>query len=61
MRKAGGGRSRRREPGPLEQARRVVVKVGSALLVDAATGRLNRVWLETLVEDLSGCAVADSS
>jgi glutamate 5-kinase len=30
----------------------VVVKVGSALLVDAATGRLNRVWLETLVEDL---------
>jgi len=30
----------------------VVVKVGSALLVDAATGRLNRVWLESLVEDL---------
>jgi len=30
----------------------VVVKVGSALLVDAATGRLNRVWLESLVDDL---------
>jgi glutamate 5-kinase len=30
----------------------VVVKVGSALLVDAATGRLNRVWFESLVEDL---------
>jgi glutamate 5-kinase len=37
---------------PLVQARRVVVKVGSALLVDQQTGRLNRAWLETLVEDL---------
>ncbi len=30
----------------------MVVKVGSALLVDADTGRINRSWLETLVEDL---------
>jgi glutamate 5-kinase len=37
---------------PLLQARRIVVKVGSALLVDQDTGRLNRTWLETLVEDL---------
>jgi glutamate 5-kinase len=37
---------------PLSTARRVVVKVGSALLVDAKTGRLNRAWLETLVQDL---------
>jgi glutamate 5-kinase len=37
---------------PLLQARRVVVKVGSALLVDQETGRLNRTWLETLIEDL---------
>src|SRR5215470_7043204 len=37
---------------PLQKARRVVVKVGSALLVDQETGRLNRAWLETLVEDL---------
>src|ERR1700759_4943237 len=37
---------------PLASARRVVVKVGSALLVDARTGRLNRAWLETLIEDL---------
>jgi glutamate 5-kinase len=37
---------------PLTSARRVVVKVGSALLVDQDTGRLNRAWLETLVEDL---------
>jgi len=37
---------------PLASARRVVVKVGSALLVDSATGRLNRTWLETLIEDV---------
>ena len=37
---------------PLSRARRVVVKVGSALLVDGATGRLNRAWLETLVADI---------
>jgi glutamate 5-kinase len=36
----------------LTSARRVVVKVGSALLVDQETGLLNRAWLETLVEDL---------
>ena len=28
------------------------MKVGSALLVDQDTGRLNRTWLETLIEDL---------
>ena len=37
----------------LTQARRLVVKVGSALLVDGKTGRLNRQWLETLAQDLS--------
>jgi glutamate 5-kinase len=37
---------------PLTFARRVVVKVGSALLVDAESARVNRAWLETLVEDL---------
>ncbi len=37
---------------PLTNARRIVVKVGSALLVDPETGRLNRAWLESLVEDL---------
>jgi glutamate 5-kinase len=39
-------------PSPLQQARRIVVKVGSALLVDSETGRINRPWLETLIEDL---------
>src|SRR5690348_1460870 len=37
---------------PLAGARRVGVKVGSALLTDAETGRINRAWLESLVEDL---------
>ncbi len=37
---------------PLAQARLIVVKVGSALLVDGESGRVNRAWLETLVEDL---------
>jgi len=37
---------------PLGAARRIVVKVGSALLVDPQSGRINRVWLESLVEDL---------
>jgi glutamate 5-kinase len=37
---------------PLASARRIVVKVGSALLVDPETGRLNRAWLETLIDDL---------
>jgi glutamate 5-kinase len=37
---------------PLARARRVVVKVGSALLVDAESGRLNRGWLQTLIDDL---------
>jgi len=37
---------------PLQHARRIVVKVGSALLVDSETGRINRPWLETLIEDL---------
>lgn len=37
----------------LRDARRLVVKVGSALLVDGRTGRLNRTWLESLADDLA--------
>ena len=37
----------------LTDARRVVVKVGSALLVDAEKGRLNRAWLETFTADVA--------
>jgi glutamate 5-kinase len=38
---------------PLTQARRVVVKVGSALLVQAASGQINKAWLETLAGDVA--------
>src|SRR3984893_7567506 len=44
-----------RRPGsaaPPTQGRRVVVEGGSGLLVDGETGRVNRAWGETLVEDL---------
>lgn len=37
----------------LSQFRRVVVKVGSSLLVDRARGRLNHAWLAALAEDLA--------
>src|SRR6201999_4372501 len=32
---------------------RVVVKVGSALLIDAATGAANRAWLDAFAADLA--------
>jgi len=37
----------------ITQAKRIVVKVGSALLVDAEKGRLNRAWLESLAADVA--------
>jgi glutamate 5-kinase len=37
----------------LTDARRIVVKVGSALLVDAEKGRLNRTWLESFTADVA--------
>ncbi len=42
----------------LTDAKRVVVKVGSALLVDAEKGRLNRAWLESFAADVAACASA---
>jgi glutamate 5-kinase len=38
---------------PLASFRRIVVKVGSSLLVDAEAGRLNEAWLQSLAEDLA--------
>jgi glutamate 5-kinase len=38
---------------PLREAHRLVVKIGSTLLVDQANGRLNRSWLEALGEDVA--------
>jgi glutamate 5-kinase len=40
-------------PPRLAEFRRIVVKVGSSLLVDAAAGRLNENWLASLVADLA--------
>jgi glutamate 5-kinase len=39
----------------LAQARRIVVKVGSALLVDPRTGHLRRAWLDALADDVARC------
>jgi len=38
----------------LADFRRIVVKVGSSLLVDAKAGRLNESWLASLTADLAG-------
>jgi len=38
----------------LSTARRLVVKIGSALLVEESTGGLKRRWLEALAEDVAG-------
>ena len=37
----------------LAEARRIVVKIGSALLVDETTGQVHRTWLDALAEDLA--------
>jgi len=37
----------------LEKARRIVVKIGSALLVDDRTGALKAAWLASLIGDLA--------
>ncbi len=35
------------------EARRVVVKIGSALLVDGASGRIRSTWLNSLADDIA--------
>ena len=37
----------------LTDFRRIVIKVGSSLLVDSAAGRVREVWLDTLAEDIA--------
>jgi glutamate 5-kinase len=49
-------------PTPLERARRLVVKIGSSILVDEARGEVRRDWLEALTDDVArlhkgGCEV----
>ncbi len=38
-------------PGSLQSAKRIVVKIGSALLIDPASGQLRRDWLKMLCAD----------
>lgn len=42
----------------LAAGRRLVVKIGSALLVDEADGAIRRDWLEALVADMVACRAA---
>lgn len=37
---------------PLTQAKRIVIKIGSALLVDRATDSIHQAWLDSLIEDI---------
>lgn len=41
------------------KARRIVVKIGSSLLVDHARGEVNAAWLESLAADIAALAKAD--
>jgi glutamate 5-kinase len=43
------------ERASLLQSRRLVVKIGSALLVDDETGRIRHDWLAALAEDVARC------
>ena len=36
-------------------AKRIVIKIGSTLLVDPERGTVHRKWLEALAEDLATC------
>src|SRR5690606_35166595 len=58
----GRGRARQRGVDPmtaggsgLADASRIVLKIGSALLVDEASGQLRRAWLDALADDVAGC------
>jgi glutamate 5-kinase len=39
----------------LRAARRLVIKVGSALLVDEASGGINQAWLSAFADDVAAC------
>ncbi len=40
---------------PLSEAKRLVIKIGSALLVDETSGALRRDWLDALADDVARC------
>ena len=39
----------------LSQSRRLIIKIGSALLVDPATLEIRRAWLDALADDVAQC------
>jgi len=39
----------------LSKCRRIVIKIGSALLVDGDSGQVHRAWLKALSEDVARC------
>ncbi|MCG8510246.1 MAG: glutamate 5-kinase [Rhodospirillales bacterium] len=41
--------------GYLAAGKRIVIKIGSALLVDSRTGTINEAWLRALAEDIAVC------
>ena len=41
--------------GHLAAGKRIVVKIGSALLVDSKTGAIHRKWLQALADDVAAC------
>jgi len=43
---------------PLEGARRLVVKIGSSILVDETKGEIRRDWLESLTDELNVMFIA---
>jgi glutamate 5-kinase len=45
-------------PKRLAEAKRLVVKIGSSLLVEDKTGRVRREWLDALADDLAACRKA---
>ena len=50
---AAPGKAHSRERPEWAKARRIVVKIGSSLLVDRTTGRLNGSWLNALADDVA--------
>ncbi|MFO0998448.1 MAG: glutamate 5-kinase [Alphaproteobacteria bacterium] len=47
-------------PDRLRTARRVVVKIGSALVIEGETGTARREWLEALADDVVACRARGS-
>ncbi|MEO0036646.1 MAG: hypothetical protein RLZZ501_2669 [Pseudomonadota bacterium] len=41
--------------GPIVDAKRLILKIGSSLLVDEATGLVRRKWLDSVCADIAAC------